>query len=59
MADKLTDGTNESEMQLHSSITNYNVNCFNCARLSEQLKSVQDELKSAQKIISLLKEDAK
>ena len=59
MAEEQMVGKDDSQMQLHSFITNSYVSCFNCARLSEQLKSVQDELKTAEKIISLLKEDVK
>jgi hypothetical protein len=34
-----------------------NVNCVNCASLNVKLKTVSQELKSAQQIIALLQED--
>ena len=39
--------------------SNTNVSCLNCARIMEQLITVQLELKSAEEIITILKEDTK
>jgi hypothetical protein len=45
--------------QIHSHELNSNINCLNCARMKEQLIAAHQELKSAEVIISLLKEDVK
>ena len=53
------DMTNAPLDLLPSYESNTNVSCLNCARIMEQLITVQLELKSAEEIITILKEDMK
>jgi hypothetical protein len=57
MAEKLLSKPDGRLSQIHSFSTNSNSSCINCAPLSDQLISVQEELKSAEKIISVLMDD--
>ena len=59
MAEGQVDTTNAPLDLLLPYESNTNVSCLNCVRIMEQLITVQLELKSAEEIITILKEDMK